>query len=341
MNFNLGNLSKRRHYKATSPSVCDTDGEHMDEDNDHVSIVSKASTRSNRSKASSKRSKKSVDDDEDMDDADYYPELDPGDLSLTKSIRVRKAKMKESEDAMELRLRTKPVAGRLKFDSSIKWDGTYSTFKIFSQAVIGHLMMAGASYMTKREFIVAYLEYGENYLSSDEFWKTYRISIPQAKFDKSYFFGLLYSATKTQQHKTLMKFKEEEDGILAWDELTEDYEHGGSRDLRLEQLADMANKPYSPKTSGGISSYIDKFQVIVQELQSIAPDQYGDELLKRMLLTNIRPASRVDHLIQHCVDHVYLNYNASAAYLRKNAILIDYRNQYKAPSRLMHVEQDF
>ena len=35
-----------------------------------------------------------------------------------------------------------------------------------------------------------------------------------------------------------------------------------------------------------------------------------------------------------------MKYAACAAYLRKNAILIDHANQFKPPSRLMHVEQD-
>ena len=147
-------------------------------------------------------------------------------------------------------------------------------------------------------------------------------------------------ATRTQQQKTLIKFQASKDGILAWDEFVEEYDFGGSRELRIEQLEALAYKPYSSKETGGIVKYIDTFEVIVQELESIAPLDYSDSRKKRLLLANIREAAGVAHLIQKCRDNEYMKYAACAAYLRKNAILIDHANQFKAPSRLMHVEQN-
>src|SRR5687768_6426191 len=61
---------------------------------------------------------------------------------------------------------------------------------------------------------------------------------------------------------------------------------------------------------------------------------------KKLLLTNVRSASGIAHLIQKCRDNEYMSFNASAAYLRQNAILIDYASTSKPPTRLMHVDQE-
>ena len=70
-------------------------------------------------------------------------------------------------------------------------------------------------------------------------------------------------ATQTLDNKTLMKFSESRDGILAWMELKEDNEFNGSKELRMQQLEQQAAIPYSVKYVGGISAYIDKLQVII------------------------------------------------------------------------------
>src|SRR5688572_29669633 len=60
--------------------------------------------------------------------------------------------------------------------------------------------------------------------------------------------------------------------------------------------------------------------------------------MKRMLLANTRNATGITHLIQNCKDNEDWSYAKTAAYLRKNCILIDRFNTKKAPTRLMHVQ---
>jgi hypothetical protein len=100
----------------------------------------------------------------------------------------------------------------------------------------------------------------------------------------------------------------------------------------------MASKPYSSSDPGGMATYIDKFQAYIAELETINPMEYSDYRKKRTLLSNIRHAEGVAHLIQKCRDDKGMTYDQCAAYLRENALYIDKVNQTKAPSRLMFVQ---
>src|SRR5688500_9213980 len=59
-----------------------------------------------------------------------------------------------------------------------------------------------------------------------------------------------------------------------------------------------------------------------------------------MLLTKVRSAPGIVHLIQKCRDNEYMNFDESAAYLRHNSILIDHANTSRPLSRLLHVDQE-
>ena len=114
--------------------------------------------------------------------------------------------------------------------------------------------------------------------------------------------------------------------------------YDGSKELRLEQLEAQASKVYSSTEPGGMSSYIDKFQYLMAELEIINPIEYTDYRKKRTLLANIRHAEGVAHLIQKCRDDKFMSFDRCAAYLRENALYIDKVNQAKPPSRLMIVQ---
>ena len=73
------------------------------------------------------------------------------------------------------------------------------------------------------------------------------------------------------------------------------------------------------------------------QLEVMDPDYTSPVKMKRMLLANIRNATGITHLIQTCKDNKDWSYTHTAAYLRRNYILIDRANQKKAPTRLMHV----
>ena len=74
------------------------------------------------------------------------------DQRSTRSSRAAKTKAEKEEEA-EQRLRYKPYTQRPKFDSSLKWNGTNATFRAFSKALEGLLIMGGAIYMLSSKFI--------------------------------------------------------------------------------------------------------------------------------------------------------------------------------------------
>ena len=158
----------------------------------------------------------------------------------------------------------------------------------------------------------------------------------QALYNREYLYGILLTATMKLQHKTIIKYEHNLEGILAWHELKEEFEYDGSKELRLEQLETLVQTPYSSNET--MSMFIDKFQAYMAELEAINPDEYMDGRKKRMLLTSIKTASGVAHLIQKCRDNEYMTYEQCAHYLRSNSLLIDNQNAIKPPSRLMHIE---
>ena len=137
------------------------------------------------------------------------------------------------------------------------------------------------------------------------------------------------------QHKLILKYEASQDGVLAWDEFKKDFAHDGSEDLKIEQLDTKVHQPYSSREPGGMAIFIDKFQACVAELETMIPQDYIDPCRKRLLLTNIRDAEGVAHFIQTCRDNLSLSYDATAAYLRKNAIIMDHANRTKPARKLM------
>jgi len=53
-------------------------------------------------------------------------------------------------------------------------------------------------------------------------------------------FGIILFATTTLKNKTFLKYNSTQDGILAWDELKQDFAYDGSIDLKLELLDSLA-----------------------------------------------------------------------------------------------------
>ena len=179
-----------------------------------------------------------------------------------------------------------PAKARTKFEK-ISWNGMHTSFRPFRRAVEGHLLQVGAGYLASNEFVEAYKILGEEYLKTDKFWNTYKVSYPQALYDTRYLYGILVTATKDMQHKIILKYEANQDGILAWDEFKKDFAHDGSEDLKIEQLEAQVHQPYSAREPGGMAAYIDKFQAYIAELETMIPADYTNARKKRLLLTNI------------------------------------------------------
>lgn len=76
------------------------------------------------------------------------------------------------------------------------------------------------------------------------------------------------------------------------------------------------------------------------ELETIAPHEYTDAKLRKLVISNVQHDEEIRHLVQNCVNDMTLTYEQCAAYLRKNAILISHFNKSIPPTRLMHTDTD-
>ena len=119
-----------------------------------------------------------------------------------------------------------------------------------------------------------YSKLGNEYLKSDIFWTLYKVSYPQANYDKEYLYGILVSATRNQKHKTILKHNLSKDGIFAWYEFLQDFDHEGSDDIRLQKLEHMLQKPYDKENVEDLADNIDKFGTIIAELEANLPKKY-------------------------------------------------------------------
>src|SRR5688500_3957372 len=111
---------------------------------------------------------------------------------------------------------------RPKFDK-VSWNGMNNSFRAFKNAVEGHLLHTGASYLYNQEFLGIYKKLGNEYFKTDVFWILYKVSYLQAIADKEFLFGILTSCTTNIQHKIILKYENTLNGILAWDEFKKDF----------------------------------------------------------------------------------------------------------------------
>ena len=102
-----------------------------------------------------------------------------------------------------------------------------STFRPFKRELEGHLLQVGAGYLFNPTFLTMYKELGSEVFKSNEFWNMFKIPLAQAVYDRHYLFGILLSATANFQHKIILKYEESQDGILAWYEFKQLFEHDG------------------------------------------------------------------------------------------------------------------
>ena len=215
-----------------------------------------------------------------------------------------------------------PAKARSAINTKGTWDGMRSTFDMYKIKVEGHLMQVGAGYLLDEHFQNMYKLKGFEYIISDEFWSLYGVGIKQAKYDKTYLFGVIVSTNSNVYNKAISKHKGTQDGILTWMEFQTLYAHDGSKELKIEQLEEKLQVPFSPGKLS-LSGYIDRFQDTMERLDNLCLDPMSDRSKKLMLLRNVRGMKEIAYLAQHCRDSPDMSYDETAAYLRSNSILID------------------
>ena len=111
-----------------------------------------------------------------------------------------------------------------------------SSFTLFKRQLEGHLFQVGAGHLFEEDFVVNYMKLGTEYFKSDTLQDTKKISYNQAIFDMKYLYGILMTATREQQHKSIIRHQYMQDGIMTWHEFKADFDNDGSKELKQEQL---------------------------------------------------------------------------------------------------------
>jgi hypothetical protein len=176
----------------------------------------------------------------------------------------------------------RPAKARSKFNEKITWNGTRASFREYRKAIEGHLLQADAGYLIDPDFLMAYEVHKADqqhmeYLKSDKFWSKHEVPFAQARSDKQYLYGMLVSSSRQTDNKVILTNKKDLDGIMAWIQMTRIYDNGGSIDLRISAIDDDVRKPYSMNFPGGLTGYIEQYQALMAELDTIAPFEYTDD----------------------------------------------------------------
>jgi hypothetical protein len=105
-------------------------------------------------------------------------------------------------------------------------------------------------------------------IESEPFWDMYNVFYLQAKSDKQqYLYGILVSTCRqTPDNKVILERKRDLDGILAWIQMTRDYDHGGSIELRISDIDDDMRKPYTSNYPGGLTVLLSTVQELCGDI---------------------------------------------------------------------------
>ena len=105
--------------------------------------------------------------------------------------------------------------------------------------------------------------------------------------DKEALYGGVQSSVKAGHGlKQVLKYEEEQDGLMAWMELMEEYDKEGSKDLRIMKLENIVSTPFSRGYKGGMLQWVTDYESAFAELGYIHKlNAYtDDEMIKRRVL---------------------------------------------------------
>ena len=216
----------------------------------------------------------------------------------------------------------KAVRARAKFEKA-KWDGLTQSFRPFMKSVEGHLLQVGAGYLINPTFVQEYL-LNKGYILTQEFTDLYGVNSEQAKYDVTYLYGILLTATSTKENRILTQHSDTHDGVLAWISFKEDYAYGGSVSLRLRILSQEVKTQFNVRTHGSINNFLDDLEAKISELRTIRPAEYSEIRCKEIVLESIEGVVAIRDLYQTCKDNKEWDYKRSCRYLREESLDRDY-----------------
>ena len=137
----------------------------------------------------------------------------------------------------------RPEVKRQALPVRVGWDGQLSTFNRYKNELTGFYRQVGQGYMFDPEFQRIYKVWGDQAI--DRYSKA-NITMTQFIKDKEALYGGVQSSIKAGHGlKQVLKYEEEQDGLMAWMELMDEYDKEGSKDLRIMKLESIVSTPFS------------------------------------------------------------------------------------------------
>ena len=237
---------------------------------------------------------------------------------------------------------------RSTMNHKISWNGNRQTFDEYRNKVEGHLLQVGAGYLIDPVFLDKYATHGIHYFEESGFYDAFLVSIPQARWDSQYLYGILKSSLTCRSNPHLSKHSPTRDGISVWMAYIKEYSNSGSNTVRIQQLESKLHKQYSPR-QGSIPDYVDTFQTIMSELEGLYIDEesagrpaghLNDAQKKRWLLNAVATDAALQPLVQRLREGTH-SYEEVAHKVRSTALQTDYDlNPSGKPRRAMKATTD-
>ena len=251
-----------------------------------------------------------------------------------------------SSSTRSFRSRPKTGKPRASISDKIKWDGSYSTFKIYKAGIHSHLLQTGADYLLTSEFQTKYQEHynqGSDYLTSLDFkMGPWIVTSTQAKIDRTWLYGILVGTNRQAGEKKIINAYETSlDGIMAWIDFVNDYDNHGSNRIRVQVLEEYIKIPYTRTYNGGLLQYLDSLEANLTELELLEPGDYSDNRKCKILQDNMEdaPGNKIVGLLQRCID-TSMNFKQSVAYIRVHGITKSDILGEKATQQVHHVANE-
>ena len=178
----------------------------------------------------------------------------------------------------------RPEVKRQALPVHVGWDGQLSTFNRYKNELTGFYRQVGQGYMFDPEFQRIYKVWGDQAI--DRYSKA-NITMTQFIKDKEALYGGVQSSIKAGHGlKQVLKYEEEQDGLMAWMELMDEYDKEGSKDLRIMKLESIVSTPFSRGYKGGMLQWVTDYESAFAELGYIHKvEAYtDDDMIKRRVL---------------------------------------------------------
>ena len=173
----------------------------------------------------------------------------------------------------------------------VAWDGTVATFNKYKAQLTGHFIQQCAGYLFDETFQKLWLEHKYDCLLYYNTVQGPELNRAQVKIDVELLYGALTSSlTGMAGYDHLLANKKTHDGLSAWIALVNEFDQGGDKELRIEELENIISTKYHRHYKGGLRQFIADYKSAFVELTTLGVTEWkSDQAMKRRIVGNLAP----------------------------------------------------